>query len=162
MEEYMGWFFPVVVILAGWSRLALPLRLPMLELVTGLASRVVQGDLPDEIASFDVYAPEKVAMVEDVLRLGAGWQNAYQRLRLVSACAGTCAMTFGIAALFSRSAPTASPLPAVIGLLGLMGFLVGVLVEARMKRNLQAQLSEDIGGLVERWRQRLSGESTSA
>lgn len=163
MLDVVGWvFLAVVVFLLGWVRIVFPLGLPVLDVVTNLANRVIQGDLPEEISSYDVYAQEKLQMVEDVLNLGRSWHGSYRRVRLVSTLTGTAALIFGFSVVQTRADLTLQPIFVVVGLLCFVAFLFGMVAEERMKRRLNASLTSDLEGLIQLWQRRLSGQEVSA
>lgn len=149
-------YFASVVLLWGWWKLAFPLRIPALVWVTELAERIVRGDLPQELASLDVFADDKLRMVEDVLRLGSSWNMAYARWRMVSITTGTSATVFGLCSLVARwSERFAGPL-ALVGVVALLLGLVMLVVEERVRRQIGDAMVEDLNTVVKAWHARLS------
>ena len=145
-----------LALLWGWTRLAFPFHEPVVSWMSGMASRVARGDLPDELSALDVFADDKLRMLEDVFDLVEGWNSSYFRMRRASIAVGTLAMIFGACAIGSALSQRFAIVLGVLAGAAFVALMAMLSVENRARNEVRSLLAGDISTLIQAWQARLS------
>jgi len=124
--------------------------------MSGMASRVARGDLPDELSALDVFADDKLGMLEDVFDLVEGWNSSYFRMRRASIAVGTLAMIFGACAIGSALSQRFAIVLGVLAGAAFVALMAMLSVENRARNEVRSLLAGDISTLIQAWQARLS------